>query len=101
MNAEFKEYDQRQLKLMLDFIDGYETGRSGLGQLVSNLEALHSAMEDPSESFSDSFESLWGQLEVTYAMMLDEERQAPNKMDSRLVAEAIQGLKALIGSQSD
>ncbi len=96
MIKRLSEYDRRQLALMLDFIHEFETGRIGLGQLVSNLEALKSALESPPSTFSQTFEPLWGQLEITYAMMLDEERTDPSDLDKGLIDESVSGLRTLI-----
>lgn len=93
------EYDLRQLGLMQEFIGKYESGKSSLGDLVSNLEALQSVLEGESSSFNDDFSSLWGRLEDTYAFMLDEERPTANEVDNRIVAEALDGLKSLISSE--
>lgn len=92
------EYNLRQFRLMLNSITDYESNHSSLGMLVSNLDALQSALEDH-PLFRESFEPLWGQLEVTYAMMLDEERTSLNEIDEEVVNEAVSKMKALIGSQ--
>jgi len=34
------EYDQRQFKMMLNYIDSYEKGQIGINLLITNLEAL-------------------------------------------------------------
>ena len=99
MNIKTSEYNIRQLKFMLNFIDEYETGQEGLGKLVSNLEALQAALENPPALFNESFEPLWGHLEVTHAMMLDEERKSPNETDKQIITESISELKTLINSQ--
>lgn len=98
MSVETTEYNLRQLRLMLSFIDEYKTEQSGLGSLVSNLEALRSTLESPDASFIESFEPLWSQLEVTYAMMLDEERTSPNEIEKKMIVEAMSGLKSLISN---
>ncbi len=92
------EYNIRQLRMMLDSIAEYESGRSSLGKLVSNLEALQSALEGQSSSFQESFESIWGQLEDTHAMMLYEERASPNEIDREILTDSIAKLQALIAS---
>jgi hypothetical protein len=102
MNSNLSEYDGRQFTLMLRSIAEYEdgeTGLAGLGNLVLNLEALQSALEGQSPSFHETFGSLWGKLEDTYAEMLYMERRTPNEVDKRILTEAISELKALISSK--
>lgn len=102
MIKNISEYDLRQFNLMVDFINEYENGLpnlASLGKLVSDLEALQSALENASESFYQAFRALWGELETTYAVMLDEERTLPNKIDESLINDAIAKLKVLINSR--
>jgi hypothetical protein len=93
------EFDIRQFELMLELIDGYGISRLGLGDLFSNLEALRRALENPAAKFIQSFEQLWGNLEVVHAMMLDQARQHTNDTDDRIILNTIPRLKELIRSE--
>jgi hypothetical protein len=103
MIEKISEYDLRQVNLMVNIIREYEDGpRSlqSLGRLVSALQALQSALENASGSFDQAFRASWGELEITYALMLDEERTSPAQMDESLINDAIAKLKALISEQT-
>lgn len=84
---------------MIESISKYEVGELSLGSLVSNLEALRDVLENPSDEFRAKFDSLWGDLEDTYAGPLYEERASPNQLESEIVTKAIAGLRTLIASQ--
>jgi hypothetical protein len=102
MIEKISEYDLRQFNLMVNIIREYEDGpRSlqSLGRLVSALQALQSALENASGSFDQKFRASWGEIETTYALMLDEERTSPNKVDESLIDDAIVKLKALLSSR--
>jgi hypothetical protein len=93
------EYDLRQYKLMLSAIHDYQRGTVKLGRLISDLDALRDALQNPSQSWLGEFESAWGKLEDVYAGMLDEERTQFDETDRRLINEGVSKLTSLIESK--
>ena len=72
-----------------------------LGRLVSSLDAIYCALENPKQDFRNRFECDWGKLEDTNAIMLDQERMYLNEFDKELVQRALRDLEVLIASQLD
>ncbi len=100
MNNHSFEYNARQLRLMLSCIDDFEKGQFGLGTLVSNLEGLRSVLEG-THDFGTKFDSAWGKLEDTLALMLDQGRFTPNELEKEWIGEALLELRALIENHGD
>ena len=67
MSDSERDYDSRQYNLIIRALDHYENGRIELGQLVSDLEALNSAMISPAASWLTEFERSWPTLEEVFA----------------------------------
>ena len=65
------DYNQRQYERMLALIEMYRTGEIALPSLVSDIEALISALESVSEEWRNTLLQAWGPLEMTYAGALD------------------------------
>lgn len=99
MNESDAEYNARQYRLMLRVLHDYQHGVIKLGRLVSDLDALRDALQNPSQSWLGEFESAWGKLEDVYAVMLDEGRAEFDETDRRLISEALSKLTSLIDSQ--
>ena len=89
-------YDLRQYNLMLKMIDLYKGGSITLGHLVANLEALREALRAPAESALTGFDSLWGKLEDTHAVMLDEGRKEFSDFDRQLIETSLAEFESLI-----
>ena len=72
MNDYWKiEYDQRQYKLMADFVEKFDNGLIGIDCLIAQLKALVSSLELPNISWNDEFISEWGTLEILHALELE------------------------------
>ena len=85
---------------MLKSIDEYEQGQFGLGTLVSNLEALRSALEG-TDGFGTTFDSIWGKLEDTLAIVLDQGRITPDDEEKEWIGQVLLELRSLIESEMD
>ncbi len=94
------EYNERQLKLMLEMISDYERGHLGIGKLIANLEALLLCLEDIENPWQQEFTAQCGKLEDAHAMMLDEGRTTPGETDRDTIARALARLRSLIVSSS-
>lgn len=95
------EYNLRQYLLMLRTLQLYKDGSISFGHLISNLSALLGALKEPKEYWVEKFQSLWGKLEDTYAVMLDEGRTQFNDFDRQLVERALSDLEPLIKTEAD
>jgi len=65
-------YNLRQLNLMIDRINRYKKELIGLWGLIKDLEGLLNALENYDENWKDEFQSNWIELDVIYAVALDE-----------------------------
>lgn len=84
---------------MLRMIGLYKTVSISFGHLISNLSALRGTLKKPLESWVGQFESLWGKLEDTHAVMLDDERKHFNAFDRQLVESSLTELEFLIKAE--
>ncbi len=57
------EKEKRQLRLMLNRLDGFEQGQYSLAELVSDLEGLFYALDNVPGSWRQDFLHHWGKLE--------------------------------------
>ncbi len=94
-----RAYNHRQLKLMEQTIERFRRGEIGIGKLVSDLDALVSALHNPDESWRKAFASDWGKLEDIHAMLLTETEPNLRGSDHEDVANALAGLVSLIQSE--
>lgn len=67
MSDSERDHNSRQYNLVIRALDQYENGRIDLGQLVSDLEALNSAMISPAGSWLTEFDRNWPRLEEVFA----------------------------------
>lgn len=96
MDTSEREYNLRQLRLMLGFIHEYQQESLTLRDLIRKLEALGDSLQKPSEPWLKMFQSAWGKLEDVYASMLDEGRTELDEVDLRLIDEGVSQLLSLI-----
>ncbi len=85
---------------MLERLQWYREGSIGLGALISDLQALNSALRNPSEERRRGFGPLWATLEEVYAVMLYRKRTGFNKLNRRLVKEPVTNLTLLTSSET-
>lgn len=80
---------------------GYEGGLSGLGQLINRTETLIDALGPVAEAdWVARLRREWGQLEIIYAVALDEGRSELSDEEQRDIGSAIQKLQSLVGRPS-
>lgn len=100
MTSTDRDYNQRQFRLMRRLIDQYQSGSIKLSQLISDLEALNSALKNPTEEWLSEFEPAWGAIEDVYAAMLAEGRTNLNDdVDKPLIQKSLSRLTSLLQSQ--
>lgn len=69
-----------------------------LGPLVAELEALAGALRGPTRSWQEEFWPTWGVLEDVLAVMLNEGRAKPNRLDRELIGKSVDRLTSLVES---
>jgi hypothetical protein len=94
-----RTYNQRQLKLMLEAIESFRKGNSGIGKLISDLDALVSCLRNTDESWKKAFASNWGKLEDIHAALQGKVSRNLKGSDSETVATAVAELTSLIQSE--
>jgi hypothetical protein len=82
-------------------IDRYNTSKGSkkvtdLQRLITDLDALRSCLEKPSEHFNKLFPSQWATLEEVNAMMQYQERNQIDEIGEELVENAIGEISSLI-----
>jgi predicted enzyme related to lactoylglutathione lyase len=92
------DYDRRQYRRMLGRLMAYKNNALHLRELIDDLAALLAALENVRDEWRKSFQDRWGDLEVTYAIALDQNRSL-DEQDRKLVEEAVDVLKALVQSR--
>ncbi len=88
-------YDSRQFKLMLQRLVAFEMKSISLGQLVSDLEALNSALQEVDTYWSNAFLAQWSVLEDVHADALDREI---NDIPAPLLERPLEEIERLISS---
>ena len=81
----------------LDRIAKFRSGDLFLGTLIANLEALLGTMERASDQWIDDFRSAWGDLEISYAIALDQLTPISDVHDPG-ISDALFDLSALVVS---
>jgi hypothetical protein len=97
------DYNLRQLQLARRELDAYvQSGHrvADLGRLVASLDALGAALESPDERWLGLFQEQVLALETVYAVRLDRGGELDDD-DARIVDEALDELRSLIGSAID
>jgi len=94
-----REYNLRQLGLMLKTIEEYQGGLQTLRATIKKLEDLSGCLIKPFPTWLKEFQSTWGMLEDTYAVMLYEKRTHLNNEEQEYVDNAISKLTPLVQSE--
>lgn len=89
------EYDQRQYRLMLDRLNGFERGIIGIGKLIDDLYALVNVLESAPDSWKRYFLQEWGDLEITRAGALDREQKKFQEHEIQIIRDAVAKMKLL------
>ena len=89
-------YDRRQLTIMLDRLECFCSNKLSLHKLIQDLSSLLDALNDIDEEWKTDFRTIWLELEIVYAVMLDEEKNELNKELKSVVNGAVLQLKDLV-----
>jgi len=98
MNTPY-EYNQRQLRLMLEALASYERGKSSLHALANSLEGLVNVLEEPRPSWKRDFLKYWGLFDDINAIAIDRNTNKLSENDIMDIHNAIEQLKHLISSE--
>lgn len=91
------EQEQFLVGLLEKALVRYEDGRSGLAQLVRGVGSAIDELANVSDAdWVAELRRSWGELEIIYALMLNQGRSNLNDEERRDVAEAVVALRALI-----
>ncbi len=95
--------ERRQLELMMDRIARFRSGDLGIGSTINDLMALSDELYLADEAWHDRFIDAWSDLEIPYAVALDELAPLPDASDwtvrngprslEELVAEGFDALR--------
>jgi|HubBroStandDraft_3_1064219.scaffolds.fasta_scaffold1158846_1 hypothetical protein len=99
MKKPISDYDQRQYRLMLEQITGFESGRIILGHLVGGLESLSAVLEERDASWDLKFSQLWGILDNAYANLVTKSLTNLSAKEQELVEDTVRQLKILVEAQ--
>lgn len=94
-----KEYDERQLNIMIQKINSFKSGDLFLSYLINDLEALLNVLEEKDDNWEAEFRTSWLDLEVVYALALDDNRTTLDLEDQRIIAEALVKLEDLVNEK--
>ena len=82
------EREKRQLKLMQDRLQQFQTGDMSISHVIADLEALLAQLELVDETWRGEFIESWADLEIPYAVALDRQTELPTVRDSGVRAAA-------------
>lgn len=88
------EYDRRQVMLMRNTVSDYTNGHISLATLISNLSILINHLQSVTTDWKDRILSHWWNIEITYAMALDEGKVTDE--DSEDLLGSISNIKAML-----
>lgn len=94
-----RDFDKRQLTLMIQKINDYRNGKIYLAWLISDIESLINILEDPNEDWKAGLRTSWLALEEVYALALDDEKKHLDQEDLIIIDEALHKLETLIGDK--
>jgi hypothetical protein len=95
------EYDERQLKLMYEFLISFEMKQIGLCTLVCKLESLFSVLESVEERWEEEFLTEVTTLETINAIEIikdsgEEAAEIAEDEKERLINQSVVSLKKII-----
>lgn len=94
------EREQRQYALMRQLVKDLRSGRRYIGLVISDLEALVWELQEAPEEWRDRFIEAWSELEISYAMALDQGGPMPSVSDPNIVL-ALDDLDALLDERGE
>jgi len=89
------DHDRRQLALIDYFVAGFERGDVSISDLVASIDALLDHLEDVEKSVLTQLSEAWEELEIGYAMGLDQRDPilyAPDQPEMRQACASLRGL---------
>jgi hypothetical protein len=75
------ERELRQLQLMSKTLDDFGSARISIQRAINDMEALAQELKLASSAWHDSFVDAWADLEVPYAVALDQLTPIPDATD--------------------
>jgi len=91
-----KDFDVRQLNIMIDMINDYRSDVIELSDLIYNLEAILNCLEDRNLEWENQFRRYWANLEIVYAVSLTNEQSQFDSGDIALIRESLEKLTTII-----
>ena len=86
----------RQIRLMEQRIKEYKEYKISIGLLITDFEALVYRLQYTPKSIIDNFIDLWWELEIPYAVALNQERDVFTDDEVQRIRTALDGLERLI-----
>ena len=82
---------------MGNLLDAYSAGNVGVSALVDRLETLIKALAGYADSvWVEEMHTIWGQMEIPYAVSLDEGRSQLTSDEQSSVDDAVAALRAML-----
>ncbi|MFW2383994.1 MAG: hypothetical protein ACN4GZ_19735 [Acidimicrobiales bacterium] len=75
------ERELRQLRSMAKTLDDFRSNRIPIQRAINDLEALAQELHNASPAWQDRFVDAWADLEVPYAVALDQLSPVPDATD--------------------
>ncbi len=94
-----KEYNERQLRVMRDLLQQWDSGKTNIANLITNLEALLEALESVDEDWKRAFRRQWGVLEIEYAVTLDRGQTSLSSDGIERISRAVEEMRCLLAEQ--
>lgn len=91
-----KEYDKRQLVLILQKIHAFKNGNLYLADLINDLGALVSVLTFEDQAWKDIFIGHWGDLEQVGAVALYREKVQLEPESQKSVLATVEILEAMV-----
>ncbi len=93
------EHHLRQLRLMRDLLQQYDSSKinlSSLSNLIGGLDTLLALLETADEEWKRAFRRQWGILEIEYAVALDREQTALSSDGIARISRAVEEMRRLL-----
>jgi len=89
------ERELRQLNLLQERLAGFSTGDLYIAKVVSDLEGLLAELELTPVEWKDRFIHEWSQLEIAYAVSMNDQAPIPDVSDPSLM-KATRNMQVLV-----
>ena len=96
------EYDKRQLLIMLERIKAFKSNKLYLHDLINDISALISVLELINEDWKSECRSWWCDLEVVYAVALDQNQDPfASTENTKIISSAVNHIELLVENLLD